>query len=432
MSRPTRVTDLSVTLLRRGYDALPSLWAGRPGDAERDATWTRLLGRRTLVVRGGHGARFFYDEDVVRRRDAVPPPLALLLFGPGAVHSLDDADHRDRKAVFLGALDAAEVERFGDLVDTALVHEVASWRTACGRGAAVSVFETLSRAYAGAALEWAGLQPTPRERRRVSADLVAMVDGFGFRPTAYARGWVGRVRAQRWAVEEVRAARVRDVRDGAGRTGFLEVLAHGAGRELPLGVAGTELLNVVRPTTAVAWLGTFAAYQLLRHPDLGPDLARDDAEGALARHRFAQEVRRTTPFVPALAGRVRRDHAWQDASGHRHVLREGDRVVLDVPGTDGHRGWGDPEAFRPDRFVDHEPDPFELVPQGGGYADVGHRCPGESTALTALDRTLRVLATTAWTGSTAAPDRARVPTLPARGLRVVTAGLPVHGDPDHG
>ncbi|PRP97911.1 Pentalenene oxygenase [Enhygromyxa salina] len=34
--------------------------------------------------------------------------------------------------------------------------------------------------------------------------------------------------------------------------------------------------------------------------------------------------------------------------------------------------WGDPENFRPERFLDHRPSPFEFLPFGGG----AHRCLG--------------------------------------------------------
>ena len=64
------MTELSLAFLRDGYQALPRAWQ-RSDDPERDAMECRLLGRRALVVRGGHGARTFYDESVVERRGAI-------------------------------------------------------------------------------------------------------------------------------------------------------------------------------------------------------------------------------------------------------------------------------------------------------------------------------------------------------------------------
>src|SRR3712207_8731320 len=51
--------------------------------------------------------------------------------------------------------------------------------------------------------------------------------------------------------------------------------------------------------------------------------------------------------------------------------------------------WGDPYAFRPERFltadgVVREIGAFELVPQGGGDPRTGHRCPGEQITVALL------------------------------------------------
>jgi fatty-acid peroxygenase len=92
------VTDLALALFRRGYLALPELWDSRRGAA--DHVRTRLFGRVAHVVRGPEGARLFDDETPVERSGAVPAPLAHLLFGRGAVHGLDESEHRSRKALF--------------------------------------------------------------------------------------------------------------------------------------------------------------------------------------------------------------------------------------------------------------------------------------------------------------------------------------------
>jgi hypothetical protein len=50
----------------------------------------------------------------LRRRDALPKTLSDTLFGKGAVHGLDDEQHRARKAFFCGLLTleaAAEMAR---------------------------------------------------------------------------------------------------------------------------------------------------------------------------------------------------------------------------------------------------------------------------------------------------------------------------------
>lgn len=128
---------------------------------------------------------------------------------------------------------------------------------------------------------------------------------------------------------------------------------------------------------------------------------------------FAHEVRRTTPFAPALAGRVVR-HGEVD--GER--VSPGDRLVLDVRGAHlDPRRWPDPLAFRPERFLDHRPGPFELVPQGGG-APEGHRCPGEPVTVRIVAETARALASAGICGAGSHHVRlTRIPTRPPHGLR---------------
>jgi fatty-acid peroxygenase len=195
--------------------------------------------------------------------------------------------------------------------------------------------------------------------------------------------------------------------------------------------AAVELLNVLRPTVAVAWLGTFAALALHEHPEHREALAAPD--GDTARELFAQEVRRFYPFVPALAGRLTRPVEWG-----RMRLRQGAAVVLDVVGTNhDQRLWTRPESFMPERFGSGIPNEYEFVPQGGGRPDTGHRCPGEPLAVELVKATVGTLARYDYdlaAGSRGIDDR-RIPTAPTGGLVLTgvrsrqTATGPA---PDHG
>jgi fatty-acid peroxygenase len=405
--------DLAVELLRHGYGALPKLWE-RTGRVRVDHAEAKLLGQRAVVVRGSDGARLFYDETLVRRADAVPPPLGHLLFGQGAVHTLDGPEHRERKALFLEVLGRERVEQLGDAVDRALRESMGDWPDR----APFSLFDELVCVYGESVVPWAGIDVEPGETDGVARQLAWIVDGFGFSPGAYARGWWARRSANRWAARQVREAR--DGRKPADGT-MLQALATGPGQNLPIEVAAVELINVLRPTVAVAWLGAFAALALTRHPAYGVKLG--DPSARRERWYFADEVRRTAPFVPALAGRVRRSATW-----HGVRLDEGDLLVLDVPGIN-HDGetWRDPDVFRPERFAEHAPDAFEHEPQGGGDPRRGHRCPGEPITMTLLDRTLLRLAQTPFTISTGEADLRRIPTLPGGGPKIIVA--PTGGGP---
>jgi cytochrome P450 len=112
------------------------------------------------------------------------------------------------------------------------------------------------------------------------------------------------------------------------------------GKLLPERVAATTLLNVLRPTVAVAWFVAFAGKALHEHPEWRKRIAGGD-EAAL--NAFAHEVRRLYPFVPVLAARAR---TAQDVLGVR--VPRGGLVVLDVHGTDHDRLLARSRPLRPD------------------------------------------------------------------------------------
>lgn len=393
------MSDLTLRLLRDGYRAVERDRADRGGGT---TYVSRMLGRRAVVLGGEAGARVFYDEAVVERGGAIPPPLGWLLFGRGAVHSLDDEEHRSRKAMFLGLLGPQQVSACADLAHQRLEHVAEGWS-----GRDVDLHDELVVAYGGAVLQWVGVDLAELRLRDLSRRYATIVDGFGFAgPFVYARAWAARRATDRWARDLVR-----DVRAGTTEAAPGTVLAAIAASDLDDRTAAVELGNVVRPTTAVSWLGVHAAVALAEADgDLRRRLADPDPAHDALRWSFAQEVRRTTPFVPALAGRVR------SLTTHDGVeLRPGDHVVLDVRGIDlDDAHYPDPVAFRAARFDGHEPGAYDLVPQGGGPPD-GHRCPGESLTLQLLVRTVLVLAGAdvpiAASGDHAA-DLRRIPTRP--------------------
>lgn len=401
------MVDLVLHLWRSGYRALPEQ-RGRHGGA--DVFETTLMGRRAVVVRGPEGARLFYDTTVVHREGAVPPPLTELLFGHGAVHGLDGEEHAERKGILLDLLTEERVATLAGAIGRDLERRVRTWP-----GRRVRVFDELVAVYGAAGLAWAGISLPPPGPARMSRRLAAIVDGFGGAPVAYLRGWAARIRCDRWARRLVDGARSGTLRPPPGS--LLHEVATGRGRALGPRVAAVELLNILRPTVAVAWPGTFLARDLVEYPQWRPLLAGDHADDRADERRvaFGHEVRRTCPFVPALAARA---HSPAQVEGTR--IEPGDYVVLDVPGTDvDPRWWSEPEQFLPERFADVTPDPYAFVPQGGGDPHTGHRCPGEPLAVQILAETARVLAGVDYEPvATTSYDATRVPTLPARGLVV--------------
>ncbi|GAA2214208.1 hypothetical protein GCM10009850_096730 [Nonomuraea monospora] len=208
-----------------------------------------------------------------------------------------------------------------------------------------------------------------------------MVDGFGSGGPRHWRARLARGRREAWLTGLVR--QVRDGTTTASAGSALDVVAghrDADGDPLDARTAAVELLNVIRPTAAVAWYVAFAAHALHRRPDQRKALRDGDEAHAEA---FAQEVRRFYPFAPFVGGRAVRDLSW---AGER--IPQGSLVLLDVYGQHHDPDlWDEPYTFNPGRFVGREPGAFELIPQGGGDPRSGHRCPGEGITLTLL-RTL--------------------------------------------
>jgi len=397
--------DLALRLAVDRYGALARLRAANGGS---DWYRTRMLGRPALVVRGEDGVRAFYDTALVRRRGAVPAPVRLTLFGPGAVHGLDDEQHARRKHLFLRMVDISTVARLTEEVVERLDEAVEGWTS---RGT-VRLFDELVDIYGSAVLAWSGTGTVGQEASVVSRDLATIVDGFGVSGAAYPRAIAARLRAERWALTVMR-----DLRAGrrtAPQGSAAGILAAVPRRELPQLAAATELLNVVRPTVAVAYFGAYAAHALDRRPDWRAPLAA----GSRAHLRaFELEIRRWYPFVPLLTGRLRQAYQW---AGQEFPPRAW--IVLDVLGTNRDpRLWERPDEFLPERFLHREPTEHDYVPQGGGHPGSGHRCPGEPLAAAIVRATVERLARLHFElapGAREVPLR-RIPSLPSDGVALL-------------
>jgi fatty-acid peroxygenase len=350
-----------------------------------------------VVVGGPEGVRRFYDGRL-RRRGAVPFPVGAVLFGRGAVHGLDDDAHHRRKALHLAVL--------GDRAVDALVEEsAAQWQHAviAWHGRPVVLFDEAVRVLGASVLPWAGVTGAPDW---VAPSLAQVVDGFGAPGKPYWQALQARRRLDRWAtglVEEVRARRRNPPAGGA-----LAVMARATvgGGPLPARVAGVELLNIVRPTIAVAWFVAWAGLRLAEHPDWRARIAAGDDDALTA---FAHEVRRHSPFAPVLAAKARKR---QDVLGL--PVRRGTLVVLDVHGTNRDpRAWAEADTFDPSRFLDRW-DSDAYLPHGGGSTVYGHRCPGEQLALGLLKAAVSALAAVPYrlADQDLDVDYARMPTLP--------------------
>jgi fatty-acid peroxygenase len=348
-----------------------------------DVFQTRILLQRTICLTGPQGAELFYDNARFMRRGAAPLRLQATLFGKGGVQTVDDAVHRRRKSLFMGLMTPARIHELGDLFDDC-------WRQYAQRWAGapqVVLYDEAREMLARAVCQWAGIAIPEQEVRTRTAQLSALFDLAGAVGPWHWRSRFSRWRAQQWCGKVIERIRNGQLTVPADTAAF--AVAHHTepdGKPLDTRTAAVELLNVLRPTVAVAVYIVQEALALHDHPECRAALLAD--AGGDHTDCFVQEVRRFYPFFPATVARVRQDFEWQ---GYHFPV--GRRVMLDLHGTNHDpRAWEMPERFAPQRFAHWRADPFSFVPQGGGNADTGHRCPGEWITLELMKRAARWLA----------------------------------------
>jgi fatty-acid peroxygenase len=415
--------DDSVSVLTRGYDFGAHIW--RRARAGARAVPMGLLGKEALLVRGAEGVALFYDEDRIARHGAMPAFIQETLFGRGSVHSLDGDAHRHRKSTFLDvAYEDAQVARLTPLLQTEWQAELDDWAAGGDR----SAYDAAVGAFGRAIMRWAGLPGTRAAKTRWAARLAQIVDGFGapYSPE-YLVAFGNRMWSDRHAERLIQA-----VRDGtleAGEGTALHEWAWHRDRDdqlLPARLAGIELQNSMRPMIAVARFVAFAAKELHDRPEWRARIAAEAGgrgslvDGPLAT-AFAQEIRRTAPFVPILPGWATSD---VELDGER--VPAGGRVVLDILGTDtDDRSWERAGEFDPERFlgVDDYEALAAFVPHGGGHPATGHRCPGEKLAIAGLAAAVAALSNPRVTilDRGLEVNRRRLPTKPASGGKVRAA-----------
>ena len=374
--------DQSAALLVKGYAWLPDLRRRSGGTPVR----TRVMGQPAVAVEGEEAARFFYASGHLERHTALPEPVTGTLFGKGAVQTLDGAVHRVRKAMFVSLLMGDGVTNLAEQTGAAFDRAAKTWQ-----GSTVTLFDETAKVIAGSVTRWAQIPVTDDEVPDLAADLVAMVDGFATGGPRHWRARRARGRRERWLAGQPLLT----------------------GRGLDPRVAAVEMLNIIRPSTAVTWLVSFAAHALHRWPEHREPLAAGDDAFTAA---FVHEVRRFDPFAPFLGGRAVRDLIFDGVE-----IPHGSLVLLDVYGQNhDERLWPDPYAFRPERFIDKQPGEFDLIPQGGGDPRTGHRCPGEQITVALLGTLAQRLARLdhRLPPQDLTIDLSRIPARPRSGIRI--------------
>ena len=391
--------DSTLALLRDGYEFIRK----RARRHRSDVFETRLALRPATCMTGVEAARAFYEGERLTRRRALPPTALTLLQDKGSVALLDGDAHRHRKEMFLALMGPGRFDGLVQLVE-------AEWQSAASRWPrreSVVLLPAAQEVLLRAVCTWTGVPLVESEVGQRTREFAAMIDGAGALGPRQWRGQLLRRRTERWiegVVDDARSGRLRPPEGSA-----LEAIAGHRdehGEPLSTGVAAVELINVLRPTVAIAHYVTFAALALHEHPEAAePVRSGGDAE----REQFVQEVRRTAPFFGLLAGRVSEPFRWRN-----HDFPEGRLVLLDVYGTSRDpRAWEDPDDFRPQRFEGWKGDPFTLIPQGGGDHTSDHRCPGEWITIALTKAAVEFLASAITYGVPEQDLRVRLSRFPA-------------------
>jgi fatty-acid peroxygenase len=357
------VPDSTLSFASDGYLFITKRCASLGTDLFR----SRLMLQQTICMRGEESARLFYDNERFERSGVAPLRLQETLFGRGGVQGLDGTSHRCRKGMFLDLMSPDRIAALAELSVAQWHRYAANWE----RRDQVVLFDDACESLCRAICAWAGIPLSESEVRSRTDDLVAMIDaGAAIGPRHWHGRWA-RNRAEHWIerlVEDVRTHRLTLNDDCA--LNAISWHRDLSGELLDKRTAAVELINVVRPTVAVAWYIMFAAMALHRDPQCRERLLAGEEHYL---DYFVEEVRRFYPFFPVVAARTRREFEWK---GYR--FPKGERGLLDLYGTNHDpRLWDEPDTFMPERFRQWKRSPFSFIPQGGGEYLDGHRCPGE-------------------------------------------------------
>ncbi|CAN5188097.1 cytochrome P450 [soil metagenome] len=181
------------------------------------------------------------------------------------------------------------------------------------------------------------------------------------------------------------------------------------------------LIGAGHETTAaaIAWGAVFLAHS----PDVQQWAAERVGEGDdAALDALVKEVLRIRPPLPIAAGRVL-DEPFTVGD---HVVPPGTTIMVDAWGIHHDPDlYPEPERFRPERFLEREPEAYGWIPFGGG----AHRCIGSALAMLeikiALSEILRRVSLKPCERTPAPATRRAVTLVPYGGGRVrVSASAP--------
>ncbi|MGN1401613.1 MAG: cytochrome P450 [Bacillus sp. (in: firmicutes)] len=398
-----KTLDSSLKLLMEGYDFIPN----RCHAFQSDIFETRLLGEKVVCISGEEAARVFYDSERFTRKGAAPKRIQKTLFGENAIQAMDGEAHKIRKLLFMSLMVPSRINLLSQIAEKKWESALDNWQ----HQDKVTLMDASEDLLCQIACEWAGVPLQEEDVRRRAKEFAAMVDAFGAVGPRHWEGRKARKSSEQWiqkVIELIRSGNLRVQEDSAA---YLMAWHKENGKLLDTRMAAIELINVLRPIVAVARFITYGALAIHQYPECR-DKLRTSEEYLF---HFVQEVRRFYPFSPFLGARVRQDFVWKN-----NHFKKDELVLLDIYGAHhDSRMWDHPDEFRPERFSEWEGNLFDLIPQGGGNAYKGHRCPGETVTMAIMKISFDFLVnkmTYAVPPQNLSISKARIPTHPKSGF----------------
>ncbi|MEK4299242.1 cytochrome P450 [Oceanobacillus sp. FSL W8-0428] len=363
--------DHTLKLLDEGYRFVTN----RSDKFESRIFETRLLGEKTICMVGEKEAELFYDNTRFSRKDATPGRIQKTLFGEGGVQGLDGAEHHHRKAMFMSLMTKAGLEEMSAIIREEWEREIKQHSNT-----EIQIYQAAKHILTQAALRWTGV---PYQEADVPEWADQLSDMFEEAGTVGWNHW--QARSSRAKAEERIAGLLERIRKKSAEVSKDSPVYHFAmhrdldGELLDVQIAAVELLNLLRPITAIAVYIDFVLLAVHDYPEEVEKLASDEDI-----QHFIQEVRRFYPFFPVAPARVKEDFNWNG-----YTFEEGTLTLLDLYGTNHDPDiWDRPDSFQPERFQAWKESPFNFIPQGGGEFNIGHRCAGEWMTIDVLKTTL--------------------------------------------
>lgn len=346
---------------------------------------TRALGGKSYVVLNGkEGAELFYDNDKIEREGGLPRRVVNTLFGKGAIHTTTGKQHIDRKALFMSLMTEGNLQYVRELTRN-------YWKANTARmeqTGDVNVYHESVVLLTRIGMRWAGVTAPEEEIERIAEDMDIMIDSFkglGNAFKGYKASKDARRRVEDWLEKQIIQTRKGEINPPKGTP--LYEFAHWRdyeGNHMDSRLAGIDLMNTFRPLIAINRFVSYGVLALHEHPEAFRKMSTVEDYP----YMFTQEVRRYYPFVPFLPGKTKVEVEHKGVT-----IPKDQRLVIDVYGTlHSEDLWDKPNEFIPERFIDWDGSPFDMIPQGGGDYWTNHRCAGEWITVIIMEETMKYFA----------------------------------------